>query len=214
MSDTVETNEGTTNTATATVQAGEVNAQPVETQAQGNLPVIPLPPSKLEIAINLFDTNRCLNTPEISKRWNVKESLDKNGNPVGAVWRPQTDRDIKAGLVAVGADSSKQAVAKLRAEDSQRMLKVIKTWLVSMPDDSLGLSSYRTRVNTKGERTHSVNFKELERRANELLKLAEAFGFKTVEELTEHLKKTAPPVVDIEATKTSSTAPAGKGKRG
>lgn len=187
MSETTQSSEGNTNTAVAKTE-----------------------PQRRDYRLGLFDTDKFLNTPKVSRVFGVKEviSTDKNGNQsvVGFKTMMPARRDLAQALDLEGKEN-KDALDREIEKAQTALLQQFKAWLIMQPDNAIGITRYAFRKNAKsGIGTHSVTFRELPDRAKaELNKLADAYGI-PVEKLAEFIASLRGKTVEVEATVTGSAA--------
>lgn len=178
------------------------------TESNTNTAVAKPEPQRRDYRLGLFDTDKFLNTPKVSRVFGVKAvtTTDKNGvtTDVGFKTVMPARRDLADALDLKGKEN-KEALDREIEKAQTALLQQFKAWLIMQPDNAIGITRYAFRKNPKnGVGTHSVTFRELPDRAKaELNKLADAYGI-PVEKLAEFIASLRGKTVEVEATVTGS----------
>lgn len=165
--------------------------------------VVVAKPAQRDYRMGLFDTDKFLNGPGISRAFGVKPILDKDGKEVGFRTALNKKGDLAKEFSLTGKANKDALDAKVR-EVQEAMLKQFKAWFIMQPDSTIGISRYAFRKDKDGVGTHTVAIKELPDRVKaDLQKLADAHGV-PMDKLAEFLAQFRKPSVEVEATVTQA----------
>lgn len=193
------------------------NTNAVAPAANTNTAVAKAEPARVDYTLGLFDTDKFLNTPTISRVFGVKaiHKTDKNGvqTTVGFTTKMPARRELAEALDLKGKDN--KAALDAEIEKGQRaLLQQFKAWLIMQPDNAIGITRYAFRKNDKGVGSHSVTFRELPDRVKaDMQKLADAHGV-PVDKLAEFIASLKGKTIEVETTVTGSQPAAAKATTG
>lgn len=188
--------------ATQPAAAAPAPAAPAESQ----LPAAPAPAAATPPAViprTLFNVDIFQNTPNVSKVFGLVATKNKEGVVVAGGLRLDKRRDVAKALELEG----KANADKLDAAINQAELdawKSFKVWLLSQPDDKLGLRAFRSRMLKNGLRRFGLTLDEMSPKDQMTVeKYAASFGL-TVEEMGKLMAdraRNAQGVVDVAEVK-------------
>lgn len=157
-------------------------------------------PAQAEVVIprTLFNTDLFFNSPTVAKAFGVRAIPNKEGVVVGASMTMVKRKDLASALGLKSKDEGvDDEIRKAKLEAWQKF----KVWLLSQPDDKLGLHALRTR-DLKSGRRHTLAIDELAQKALVTIeKFAAAHGL-TVDEVSEFLATHKKPTINVGSTVT------------
>ena len=159
-------------------------------------------PAQAEVVIprTLFNTDLFFNSPTVAKSFGVRAILSKEGSVVGASMTMVKRKDLASALDLKGKENAEELDGEIRKAKLEAWQK-FKVWLLSQPDDKIGLHALRTR-DLKSGRRHTLAIDELAQKALVTIeKFAAAHGL-TVDEVSEFLATHKKPTINVGSTVT------------
>lgn len=149
----------------------------------------------------LFNVDLFANSPAVTRSFGLKPITNKEGATVGGRMSLAKRSELAKQWQLEGKENADKLDEKIRESEIEAFRR-LKAWLVTQPDDLLGLRVLQTRtVKGSGNKRHSITLDELPaKELTAMQKLADALGI-TVEEVQKRMAGVKPAAAPIDLKK-------------
>lgn len=174
---------------------------PAAKPEENNLPATTNPQAVVTVPRELFNVDLFANSPAVTRSFGLKPITNKEGATVGGRMSLAKRSELAKQWQLEGKENADKLDEKIRESEIEAFRR-LKAWLVTQPDDLLGLRVLQTRtVKGTGNKRHSITLDELPaKELTAMQKLADALGT-TVEEIQKRMAGVKPAAAPIDLKK-------------